>query len=223
MQVVHDDAQPGDQVVPLNDASSAWGLATPQPAFLPGSSSEEMDLEAELERKDSLPAAHGSTSLRRRTVSMRGAAMALNTTASPTAGDTHVPHIVRLPRSAFSLRGELMHFFVSYRVQTEGAVGNGMSGLLAEKIRTLSMDRSQELQIPRQGWGIWPKGAKKPVPFRKEQAKVFLDRDCLQDGQSWLAGFVQGLAPNSTASIPTRWGAESPNPAPCTLNENPAP
>ena len=193
MQVVHNDAQLADQVLPLYDASGA----TPEPAFLPGSSSEEMDLGTELERIESAPAARGATPLQRRTVSMRGAVMALdphgNTTASPTAGETRMPHIVRrLPRSAFSLRGELMHVFVSYRVTAEGTVGNGMSGLLAEKIRTLSMDRSQELQIPRQGWGMWPKGTKKPVPFRNEQAKVFLDRDCLQDGQSWLAGFVQG-------------------------------
>ena len=196
MQVFPDDAQPADQVLPRCDASSAVGLTTPQPAFLPGSYVEEMDLETELERMGSPPAAHRTTPLSRRTVTMRGAAMVLehhgNTAVSPTARDTLVPRVGRLPRSTFSLRGELMHVFISYRVNTEGAVGNGMSGLLAEKIRTLSMDRSQELQIPRQGWGIWPKGAKKPVPFRKEQAKVFLDRDCLQDGQSWLAGFVQG-------------------------------
>ena len=196
MQVFHEDAQPADQVLPLNDASSAWGLATPQPACLPGSCVEEMDQATELERIDSPPAAHGASFLSGRTVSERGAVMALdlhgNSTASPTTGDTRVPHVVRLPRSSFNLRGEMMHVFVSYRVTTEGALGNGMSGLLAEKIRTLSMDRSQEVQIPRQGWGIWPKGAKKPVRFREEQAKVFLDQDCLQDGQSWLAGFVNG-------------------------------
>jgi len=218
--VLHEDAQPADQVLPLYDAASAWVLATPQPAFLPGSFVEEMDLDAELEGIGSAPAAHGATSLRRRTVSMRGAAMALdlhgNTTASPTAGDTRVPHIRMLPRSTFSLRGQLMHVFVSYRVATEGALGNGMSGLLAEKIRTLSMDRSQELQIPRQGWGMWPKGAKKPVRYREEQAKVFLDRDCLQDGQSWLAGFVQGLDPNPTASISNPLGSRSPKS--CTLH-----
>ena len=99
-----------------------------------------------------------------------------------------------LPRSTFSLRGELMHVFVSYRVATEGVVGNGISILLAEKIRELSMDREQELQIPQHGWGIWLQGLKKPVPFMKEEAKVFLDQDCLQDGQNWLLGFVQGLA-----------------------------
>jgi hypothetical protein len=220
MQVLHEDEQPADQVLHLYDASSAWVLATPQPAFLPGSFVEEMDLNTELEGIGSAPTAHGATSLSPRTVSMRGAAMALdlrgNTTASPTAGDTRVPHIMMLPRSTFSLRAQLMHVFVSYRVSSEGALGNGMSGLLAEKMRTLSMDRSKELQIPRQGWGIWPKGAKKPVRFREEQAKVFLDRDCLQDGQSWLAGFVHGSDPSPTASIPNPLGSRSPKS--CTLH-----
>ena len=36
------------------------------------------------------------------------------------------------------------------------------------------------------------------MPFLKEEAKVFLDRDCLQDGQSWLTGFVQGSNPDPT-------------------------
>jgi hypothetical protein len=30
-----------------------------------------------------------------------------------------------------------------------------------------------------------------PVPMRREQAKVYLDRECLMDGQDWLAGFIQ--------------------------------
>ncbi|KAJ1473991.1 hypothetical protein T484DRAFT_1912139, partial [Baffinella frigidus] len=59
----------------------------------------------------------------------------------------------------FSLRGELMHAFISYRVATEGPAGNKLSGRLAER----------------------------------EEAKVFLDKDCLLDGQSWLAGFIQGV------------------------------
>ena len=36
------------------------------------------------------------------------------------------------------------------------------------------MDSREGLQIPRHGWGIWPKGAKKPDPFHPEEAKVFL-------------------------------------------------
>ncbi|KAJ1471840.1 hypothetical protein T484DRAFT_3485030 [Baffinella frigidus] len=104
-----------------------------------------------------------------------------------------LPAASQLPQGSFSLRGELMHAFISYRVSTEGSEGNGLSVIIAEKIRTLSMDSRQELQIPRHGWGVWPRIAKQPVPFRKEEAKVFLDRECLQDGQSWLAGFVKAL------------------------------
>ena len=85
----------------------------------------------------------------------------------------------------FSMKGELMHVFVSYRVNTEGPEGSGLAGRIADKIRSLSMDPRLELQIPRQGWGFWPMFAKKPVPFREEEAKCFLDKDCLQDGQSW--------------------------------------
>jgi len=134
-----------------------------------------------------------------RTVSMRGAVLA-PPRANRTTEDMRVlPDSSMLPRGTFSLRGELMHVFVSYRVETEGGEGNGngVSGLLAESIRKLSMHK-EGLQIPQPGWGIWPKAAKKPVPFIKEEAKVFLDRDCLQDGQSWLAGFVQGSNPTPT-------------------------
>jgi hypothetical protein len=53
------------------------------------------------------------------------------------------------------MRGELMHAFVSYRVATEGKSangnGNGLSGLLAQKIRSLSM-HEKGLQLPRHGW-----------------------------------------------------------------------
>ncbi|KAJ1481436.1 hypothetical protein T484DRAFT_1807373 [Baffinella frigidus] len=113
-------------------------------------------------------------------VSMRGAVLALDPPANtPSTGDTSgIPTSLVLPRGTFNLRGEMTHAFVSYRVATEGGAGNGLSGLLAEKIRALSIDNTQELQIPRHGWGIWPQGAKTPVPFRPEEAKVFLDRDC---------------------------------------------
>ena len=156
---------------------------------------------------------------------------AMNTTSvshPSTGGGSNgalIPTSLVLDRRSFSLRGELMHCFISYRVTTEGEAGNGLSGLLAERIRALSME--QELQIPQHGFGIWPKGLKPRVPFRKEEAKVFLDTDCLQviglllpclslaltyasqhvramrssngsapplqDGQSWLAGFVEGV------------------------------
>jgi hypothetical protein len=54
-------------------------------------------------------------------------------------------------RERFSLRGELMHAFVSYRVATEGPAGNGLSGLVAQKIRSLSRNE-ERLQLPRHGW-----------------------------------------------------------------------
>eukprot|EP00290_Baffinella_frigidus_P041768 CAMPEP_0180287810 /NCGR_PEP_ID=MMETSP0988-20121125/13621_1 /TAXON_ID=697907 /ORGANISM="non described non described, Strain CCMP2293" /LENGTH=842 /DNA_ID=CAMNT_0022262261 /DNA_START=659 /DNA_END=3183 /DNA_ORIENTATION=+ len=111
--------------------------------------------------------------------------------------DMHLlPESVVLP-SMFTLRGELMHAFVSYRGATEGPAGNGLAEKVAAKIRSMSTD-SKQLQIPRHGWGIWPKSAKRPVPFRPEEAKVYLGKDCLQDGQSWLAGFVQGLVVSMT-------------------------
>ena len=113
-----------------------------------------------------------------------------------------LPQSAVLPRGIFSLHGELMHSFISYRVNTEGGAGNGLAGRVAEKIRELSMDTTQQLQIPHQGWGIWPKVVRQPSPFRKEEAKVFLDRDCLHDGQSWLAGFVLGSTPTPSTSTP---------------------
>ena len=90
----------------------------------------------------------------------------------PSAGDTGDISTV-LPRGTFHPRGELMHCFVSYRVATEGTAGNGLSGKISKRIRALSMDdKCKELHIPRHGWGIWPKSAREPVPFRPEEAKV---------------------------------------------------
>ena len=51
----------------------------------------------------------------------------------------------------FSLRGELMHCFISYRVACEGPSGNGLSGRIAAKIRSLSLDVEKGLQIPHHG------------------------------------------------------------------------
>ena len=83
-----------------------------------------------------------------------------------------LPQNAVLPRGIFSLHGELMHAFISYRVSTEGGEGNGLAGRITEKIRELSMDTTKQLQIPHHGWGIWPKVARQPTPFRKEEAKV---------------------------------------------------
>ncbi|KAJ1483871.1 hypothetical protein T484DRAFT_1798671, partial [Baffinella frigidus] len=76
-----------------------------------------------------------------------------------------------LARGTFTLRGELMHAFISYRVATEGPAGNGLSGLITRKIRSLSI-LEEGLRLPRHGWGLWPSSASRPVPFRPEEAKV---------------------------------------------------
>ena len=125
--------------------------ATPQPAFLPGMPHQQTDPDLDLERQES-PAAGFIT--------MRGVVLATDPPANqtsvshPTTGDSpgrQLPTSMVLPRRSFQLRGELMHCFVSYRVNTEGSLGNGLSGLLAEKIRALSMDKGQDLHIPRHG------------------------------------------------------------------------
>ena len=180
------DARPGRQVLPFYDAQHAWGLAIHQPAFLPGSAIEQTD--PATERMDSLPGASKglkySGSLGRSS-SLGSSVLALDPptrVSHPTTGDASAAQAVTALTGPFKLRGELMHSFISYRVATEGEASNAnnFSGLLAEKIRALSTDSTLQLQIPRHGWGIWPRGAKKPVPFRKEEAKVFLDRECLQ-------------------------------------------
>jgi hypothetical protein len=54
-----------------------------------------------------------------------------------------------------------------------GPEGNGLAARVAAKIRSMSTDpKHGHLQIPQHGWGIYPKSAKRPVPFRPEEAKV---------------------------------------------------
>ena len=65
-------------------------------------------------------------------------------------GTGGAPRVLPL-RGKFSLRGELMHVFISYRVGTEGKAGNGLAGLIAQKIRSLSRNE-KGLQLPRHGW-----------------------------------------------------------------------
>ena len=54
-------------------------------------------------------------------------------------------------RGKFSMRGELIHVFLSYRFSAEGPGANGLSGLLAQRIRSLSM-HERALQLPQHGW-----------------------------------------------------------------------
>ena len=191
---------------PMDEHGSGWGLAMPLPTVLSGSSFHESDLETDPDCPLSPVASNQSF------ITMRGAVLALDppgnaTTVSHPSSFRRVPSevdgLTTLPLGEFNLREELMHCFISYRVATEGDAGNGMSGLLAEKIRELSM-HEDGLRIPEHGFGIWLKTAKQPVPFRNEEAKVFLDRDCLLDGQSWLAGFLQGCIPKPTTFQPPK-------------------
>jgi len=103
-----------------------------------------VSLHADLEHA-SHASSPGSESVRRSPSPLR---------SHPTTGGTGGAHLLPL-RGNFSLRGELMHAFVSYRVATEGkgrnGNGNGLSGLLAQKIRSLSM-HEKGLQLPRHGW-----------------------------------------------------------------------
>ena len=164
--IVEGEEQPDPSVAMLEAA-----------AFLPGCSGllEETDVEAPV------PLAASNF------VSMRGAVLEVGRVPSyrvahPTNGETGgTLSLTVFPLTGkFSLRNELMHAFISYRVATEGGEGNGLSGKISERIRSLSMDGTQELQIPQHGRGFWPQGVKKPAPFRPEEAKVFLDKDCLE-------------------------------------------
>jgi hypothetical protein len=200
MQVPREEeAPPADHILPLYDTQHAWSPGSPailKPAFLPGSPVAETHTDTEI---SSRPGVHEASSSRLLSLART------RFSHTPVGDAMSAAQDVTPLRGSFSLRGEMMHVFLSYRVGTEGDGGNGsnLSGLLAEGIRALSMDNMKpELQIPQQGWGIWPRAARKPVPFRKEEAKVFLDRECLQDGQSWLAGFVEGSNPHPTTSTP---------------------
>jgi hypothetical protein len=82
---------------------------------------------------------------------------------------------------------------ISYRVETEGPSpsGNNLSYEVYEKMRQLSLEG--ENKIPRYARGTWPNYAKRPEQYNPQQAKVFLDRECLLDGYDWEACFLQGL------------------------------
>jgi hypothetical protein len=96
-----------------------------------------------------------------------------------------------LPR--FTLGGTFLHVMISYRNATEGESGNNLSFQLYEKIRELSL-ADKNLKIPRYAWGTWPLFARKPASFQCNQAKVYLNRECLHYGQDWEVGVVHGLS-----------------------------
>ena len=109
------------RVVPLpgdEDEQPASPLATPQPAFVPGMPRQQTDMD--LAQLSSLPA---YITVAADLITMRGVVPATDPPANqishPTIGDSpgrQLPTSMVLPRRSFSLRGELMHCFVSYRV-----------------------------------------------------------------------------------------------------------
>ncbi|KAJ1474812.1 hypothetical protein T484DRAFT_1830917 [Baffinella frigidus] len=169
-----EDAEPPTPVPGMQGAACLPG-SSDQEETMAASPSSEADLEEYLHDDPSQPAALPGRSPPFRVTSLRGAALALRV-AHPSTGETRDDlSLAVLPLSDnFRLRGELIHVFVSYRVNTEGPSGNRLSGRISERIRALSMDSRQELQIPQHGWGLWPESVKKPVPFRQEEAKVFV-------------------------------------------------
>ena len=115
---------------------------------------------------------------------------------SPTIIDPVHPSqsaMLELPR--FTLRGAYFHAMISYRVATEGGgqIGNNLSNKLYEKTRDLSLE-VDDCKILSCAWGTWPRFARKPKPFVQHQAKVYLDKECLLDGQGWELGFIKGLS-----------------------------
>jgi hypothetical protein len=109
-----------DAPPPIGEGNSqpALALSTSPPGFLPGSPIQDADLDA----------AAGSATPH--FVSMRGAVLAPPTLSHPSTGGGPfpgpairvLPASAAIPRGTFSLRGVLMHVFVSYRVVTEGMV-----------------------------------------------------------------------------------------------------
>ena len=105
-------------------------------------------------------------------------------------GGHHAPQ-VQLPR--FSLGSSFFHSIVCYHAKTEGDYANNLSFELSNKIRQLSL-ADVNFKIPRYAWGTWPFFAKKPASFVPNEAKVYLNRECLQDGQDWEVGIIDGLS-----------------------------
>ena len=138
---------PAAALDPIGEGDSPSSLTSPTPGFLPGSSIPEADLDAfaRIASADSrvarstsadsrvsmrdLCAFERSTSMDSR-VSMRGAVLApanasglsrhSSGTGSLGSGGIDDLRLHPIVRGAFTMRSELMHCFVSYRVTTEG-------------------------------------------------------------------------------------------------------
>ena len=135
---------------------------------------------------------------RTRTDSHHAAKQRPNSTHDQSGKAGPAPKIIRhaVPRVSlqrFTLGGSFFHAMISHDVENESESGNNLSFKLYEKIRELSL-ADDDLQIPRYAWGKWPLFAKKPAVFLPNQAKVYLNRECLQDGHDWEAGILDGLS-----------------------------
>uniref|UniRef100_A0A7S1E474 Uncharacterized protein n=1 Tax=Hemiselmis andersenii TaxID=464988 RepID=A0A7S1E474_HEMAN len=90
------------------------------------------------------------------------------------------------PPPTFSLRSELFHMFLSYRVRSDADV-------VARLYELVVSGSLNDKRIPPGGHGRWPGFAEEPPKGFGKAAKVFWDKKCLQDGKDWEAGFVRGL------------------------------
>lgn len=115
------------------DSQRAPALATSPPGCLPGSPIQEADLDAAAGSVTPGPSRPPAASAH--FISTRGAVLApsnnphldppdvsgrMNPFISRTASSSSYVDLRTLPRGTFTLRGELMHAFISYRVATEG-------------------------------------------------------------------------------------------------------
>jgi len=115
----------------------------------------------------------------------------------------------------FSLKGEFFHVMISHRVSSEGAEGSGVSGHLFKELVLQSLQHSSKSlglgkypQFSRRrssteedGYfqGLKTAGVKGSTVGNKDKethpkVKVFLDEECLPEGERWKESFLLGLA-----------------------------
>jgi hypothetical protein len=106
--------------VPIGEGDShpPSPLETSPPGFLPGSSVQETDLDAATDIVTPHSWKRFASSARRG--SMRGAVLSHPGTGG--ADDIRLLPTSAVVRGTFTMRGELLHCFISYRVATEGMV-----------------------------------------------------------------------------------------------------
>ena len=114
------ELDPGrDAVTPVGEGDSPTSLATCTPGLLPGSPNQETDLGAFASTDTPLPSKLYASSDSRAT--MRGSVLApANSPGLSHPGGVDDRRLRPVVRGTFTMRGELMHCFVSYRVTTEG-------------------------------------------------------------------------------------------------------